>query len=175
VTPELTVERHGDLTGGESTATFSPDRTYRYALTRRWGQGPLTVFVMLNPSIADAFADDPTIRRCIGFARRFGSAGLLVVNAFGLRATNPDALKTHPDPVGLHNDAVITDALTTHTADRVIAAWGVHYRMAGRRDQLTALLAAVGHPLLCLGLTQGGHPRHPLYVAGTTPPIPLPA
>lgn len=83
--------------GEEATATFSPDRTYRYALTRRWRADlPVAAFLMLNPSTADAFVLDPTVRRCIGFARAWNTGGVLVLNLFGLRASNPSALYDHP-------------------------------------------------------------------------------
>jgi hypothetical protein len=174
MTGELLVDERENLLG-KSTATFSPDRVYRYTLTRRWADGPLTMFVMLNPSTADALVDDPTIRRCVGFARAWGSAGLLVVNAFALRATNPAALLDHPDPVGPDNDLLIGTALATHLIDRVVAAWGT-YRILPtpeRVTQLRALLQPVNLPLLCLGVTRQGHPRHPLYLPATTPLTPL--
>jgi hypothetical protein len=181
VTSRLLVDQHQDLLTQDlptqATATFSPDRVYRYALTRRWSPtGPLTVFVMLNPSTADAFTTDPTIRRCIGFARRWNTAGILVVNVFGLRATDPRALQNHPDPVGPDNDAVITAALTAEPGEHAVAvaAWGTHPAANPRIPQIRQLLAPHGLPLMCLGVTQAGHPRHPLYLPGATPLTPLP-
>ena len=82
-------------------------RVYRYLLTRRWGTVPAMVWIMLNPSTADAFAEDPTIRRCLIFAHREGCGGLTVVNLFALRSTDPKALTRHPDPVGPANDTFI--------------------------------------------------------------------
>lgn len=169
----LVVDWHEDLLG-KATATFSPNRAYRYALTRRWAAGPLTAFLMLNPSTADAFTNDATIRRCIGFARRWGSAGLLVVNVFALRATNPDVLLEHPDPVGPDNDRVIAAALPAAAATSVVAAWGTHRRLPARIPQIRALLDQLGLPLLCLGVTKAGYPRHPLYLPNTSPVIPYP-
>ena len=155
--------------GDEATATFSQCRTYRYALTRRWKpNAPMAVFVMLNPSTAGASAADPTIRRCLGFARRWGAGGLLVLNAFALRSTDPKELYGHPDPVGPDNDAVITDTLTAQPGGRVVVAWGAHGQLNGRADRVTELIRASGATPACLGTTRDGHPRHPLYVRGDT-------
>lgn len=81
-------------------AVLSPCGRYRYELTRRWAPGPLVGWVMLNPSRADAHTDDPTVRRCVGFAHRWGYGGLIIRNLYALRATDPAALADHLDPVG---------------------------------------------------------------------------
>lgn len=151
-----------------ATATLSPCRTYRYALTRRWNPAVEGVaFCMLNPSTADALADDPTIRRCVGFAKAWGYGALLVVNLFGLRATNPDELYTHPDPVGPDNNAVLTE-WAERIGGPIVAAWGVHGRHLDRGRQVTALLRQHGARVMCLGTTKDGHPRHPLYLRADT-------
>ena len=165
-TTGLLVDKQETLYGA-STATFSPDRLYRYALTRSWADGPYTMFIMLNPSTASAAADDPTIRRCIRFARDWGSAGLLVVNLFGLRATKPAELVGHPDPVGPDNDTVIADALNV-PVDHVVAAWGDHRRLPERLPRIRELLGPPGLRLMCLGTTKSGQPRHPLYIPAVT-------
>src|SRR3989449_11540410 len=103
-------------------ACFSRCGTYRYALWRRWAAGPQVLFVMLNPSTADAQRDDPTIRRCIGFARRWGCGGIEVVNLFALRATDPRRLRYTRDPVGPENVAHLARA--AGRASLVGAAWG---------------------------------------------------
>jgi hypothetical protein len=158
------------LFGTEATATFSPCRRYRYALTRTWADAPGAVFVTLNPSTADALADDPTIRRCIGFARAWGCGGLTVVNLFGLRATDPAQLTRVHDPVGPDNDVVIRDVVTRAAdfpAQRpVVAAWGAHPAAGKRAREVGGMLARQGVEVLCLGVTAAGHPRHPLYVRG---------
>jgi hypothetical protein len=95
-----------------SGATFDPTGAYRYALWRVWdGNRPPLVFVMLNPSIADAERDDPTIRRCLGFACAWGYGALTVVNLFALRATCPHTLRRAADPVGPDNDEHLRAAL----------------------------------------------------------------
>lgn len=151
-----------------SSAVISDDGVYRYSLTRRWGDGPSAVFIMLNPSTADATQDDPTIRRCIGFAKREGCASLTVVNLFAYRATDPRALLDAEDPQGPDNSRHITRALLN--ADLRIAAWGAFqwtHRERLRRPYVEDW--AGGKPLLCLGTTSAGAPRHPLYVKGDQP------
>ena len=117
---------------------------------------------MLNPSTADAERDDATIRRCIALSRGHGFDALVVVNLFALRATDPKRLRAAADPVGAQNDRVITRALARATT--VIAAWGTHGTLAARDAVVAARLHATGRDVRCLGRTQDGHPRHPLYV-----------
>lgn len=168
----LVVERDVDLSGTErGTAWFSPDRAYRYLLTRRWDVlKPPVAWIMLNPSTADAFQADPTITRCIGFAKAWGAGGIEILNLFALRATDPAALKGHPEPVGPDNDYMLAD-LTGQPAV-VVAAWGVHGSLGGRSDRVTRMFAARKTSLYCLGKTKAGAPRHPLYVRADTPLIP---
>lgn len=163
----LIVDRADTLLGG-ATATFSPCRTYRYTLTRVWDPSrSVVVFIMLNPSTANAFVEDPTIRRCLAFSRSWMAGGIVVHNLFGLRSTDPRKLYRHPDPVGPDNDAVIADTFTSGlTVARVIAAWGVHGTLNDRGEQVRALFANRGIRLTCFGTTKDGHPRHPLYVRG---------
>jgi hypothetical protein len=146
-----------DLTGG-SLAIFNADRTHRYLLVRRWGSGPLLTWIMLNPSTADAFTDDPTIRRCTGFARRDGYDGIQVLNLFALRATDPGGLRGHEDPVGLYNDRFLAE----YPRAAVVAAWGTHGRFNDRDLAVAERMAEAGIALLCLGVTREGHPKHPL-------------
>jgi hypothetical protein len=159
-------------------AKLSACGTYRYTLDRVWDSSlPVAVFVMLNPSTADASENDNTIRRCINFAKREGYGGITVVNLFAFRATKPAALAMHPDPVGPENDAWIAAVLAKHPTV-VIAAWGAYPMAAGRNAQtktsdraatLLALINAHGVPVKCFGTTQAGHPRHPLYLHADTP------
>ena len=162
------------MTGAEvwlrGTATLSADRAYRYLLTRRWGDGPAMTWIMLNPSTADASDDDPTIRRCIGFARREGCAAIQVVNLFALRAADPRELRASPDPVGPGNDGFL---LARPAAACIVAAWGASGNFLGRSRKVRVMLG--GTALLCLGLTSAGEPRHPLYSRSDTPLVPFPA
>lgn len=154
---------------GRATAVFSPDRSYRYLLTRTWDESsPVVNFVMLNPSTADAFALDPTNRRCVDFAQRWGCGALVTTNVFAWRSTDPTALRTVADPIGPANDAVLVE--TARRADLVIAAWGVHAAFDDRGMQVQRMLVDAGVELQALRLTKGGHPGHPLYVPAATVP-----
>lgn len=147
---------------------FSPCRTYRYALWREWigGQG-YAMFVGLNPSTADETTDDPTIRRCIAFAKAWGYAGLCMTNLFAFRATDPVDMKAAADPVGPENDKHLLDLAAG--AGVIVAAWGANGTHQGRAAEVRKLLPA----LHCLSLTKDGHPGHPLYLRKTLTPIPL--
>lgn len=150
------------MTGG---ATFSRDRRYRYRLWRRWDRSrPAVAFVMLNPSTADARRDDPTIRRCIGFARAWGFGGVDVVNLFAYRATDPRELLRVADPVGPRNSRHIQRAGLG--AALVVIAWGAH-PSAARSAPISLPRAR------CLGLTRTGQPRHPLYLGRDARPVPV--
>lgn len=155
-----------------SSATISPDGVYRYDLTRQWGDGPLVLWIMLNPSTADADIDDPTIRRCIGFSQRDGAGGLVVVNRFALRATDPAELRKHHEPVGPDNRITISRWILDPRVTRIVAAWGAH-RMASR-GTIPGAPNARPMPLWCLGFTRAGQPRHPLYVRADQPFVALP-
>jgi len=159
-----------------------PCRVYRYALARTWGVGPASneraaTFVMLNPSTADGRTDDPTIRRCVRFAQREGLGGIVVVNAYALRTTDPAGLVGHSDPVGPDNDQVIAAVLCERTPGPVIVAWGADKTMRGsaRPEQVIKLLRANGVEPQCLGTTIDGYPRHPLFLKHDTPLRPYPA
>lgn len=152
------------------SAYFSPCRTWRYSLTR--DVAPLTgegtvAFIGLNPSTADEVEDDPTIRRCIGFARAWGYAQLKMLNLFAFRSTDPAGLLDAEDPVGPENDCVIAKVIGG--SELVVCAWGA-FPADGR---VAAVLPLVGSAK-CFGLTKNGSPRHPLYVASATPLVPYP-
>lgn len=160
----LIVDRDVDLAGIErGTAWRSPDDRYRYLLTRRWDAllPPLPV-VMMNPSKAGAFAGDPTVARCVGFARRERFGGLEVGNMYGWRATDPDDLLTADDPVGPDNDRILADLAVR--SPLIVVAWGaLAARMPGdRAAEVARILTRNGAELRCLGVTSDGHPKHPL-------------
>lgn len=141
-------------------AAFDPTRRYRYLLRRTWGAGPRVAFVMLNPNVADATIDDPTIRRCVGFARRWGFRSVDVVNLFAYRARHPRELARAVDPVGPDNDRHLRRAIAR--ADLIVCAWGATRIAQPRAARLAELLA--GRAARCLGRTRSGAPRHPLYL-----------
>jgi hypothetical protein len=148
---------------------------YRYRLWRTLASGGRSgrlLFVMLNPSTADATINDPTLRRCISFASDWGFGSLEVCNLFAYRATDPEVLARLPDPIGPENDRHLLAAAAR--AETIIAAWGGRGDLKGRAAQVKALLVCC-RPLFCLGLTKGGAPRHPLYVRRGTAPIPFAA
>jgi hypothetical protein len=120
-------------------------------------------FLMLNPSTADADQDDPTIRRCKGFAKRDGFDGITVVNLFARRAAKPVRLKDPGDPVGPQNDPAILGAC--RAAEAVVAAWGAHPLARHRgREVVQAIKWGRHDDVWCLGTTKDGSPRHPLLV-----------
>lgn len=164
----------------DASAEISDCGRYRWWLRRSWqffrdGQGVpgngVCSFIMLNPSTADGRVDDPTIRRCIGFAKSWGYDTLSVRNLFPWRATDPaelGAIDSNIATGGSRGDAELLAALT---ADRVIVAWGAnvpHCRDANVLAMFRRAFPAV--PLYCLGLTAEGKPRHPLYVRAATQP-----
>lgn len=153
-----------------NTAWLSSDRVYRYALTRAWlGGSGYVAFVGLNPSTADESENDPTIRRCMRFAKDWGYAGLLMVNLFAYRATKPEDMMAATGPVGGRNDAWLT-AVDSASA-MVVAAWGAKGGFMGRDKQVRALIPN----MKCLRLTKDGHPGHPLYLPASCTPIEFPA
>lgn len=167
-TATIVTKTSPDLIGTRSAAGFSECGAYRYWLKRTWDDSlPVVVFLMLNPSTADHEKNDPTVARCCAFAAAWGAGGLVVLNLFALRSTDPRALYAHPDPVGPANDAVIWQA----TAGRqVVAAWGCH---GAYRDRDLAVMNQLAHrPVECLKLTKDGHPGHPLYLRADSVPMP---
>lgn len=164
VTGQLTLDVvGGGPAGPESWAVISDCGRYRYELGRRWGGSEhgvtLLDWVMLNPSTADADQDDPTIRRCMKFAKDWGFHGIRVTNLFGYRATNPDELAAADDPFGPDNGDYLSARYPL--SPMTVCAWGAH-----------KLVSSYGNPSLfkresafvCLGYNKDGSPKHPLYV-----------
>lgn len=146
-------------------AVFSDCRAYRYSLWREWDRDARQLVVVgLNPSTADETQDDPTIRRCIGFAKREGCGKLVMLNLFAFRATRPKDMLAALDPVGAHNDAMLRSYADDPRTAVVLAAWGNH----GSPERVAEVRALF--PLLyCLGRNASGSPKHPLYVRGDAP------
>lgn len=160
---------------GLASAEISPCGVYRYNLVRAWDDAaPRVCFVMLNPSTANARCEDPTLRRCRGFAQSWGFGSLELVNLFAYRSADPRSLVlaqklTVPvDPIGPQNDVYIDAAVAR--AARVIVAWGGWGSLCGRD---AAVLERIPEPH-CLGATRNGHPLHPLYVPKAVMPVPYP-
>ena len=157
----------------DSEVRFSPDpaATHRYYLRRTWDRTtPPVAFVMLNPSTADERENDPTITRAIGFARAMGAGGLVVLNLFALRSTDPLGLRAVADPVGPENDRVLSEE--TRGVAAVVFAWGTHGEYMNRARTVIDLLKDRNPQ--CLHLTKQGHPGHPLYLSANRVPLPFP-
>jgi len=154
------------------SARFSPCGAYRFTLNRAFAEGDgLVNFIMLNPSTADATANDPTVARCCRFATDWGYRRLVVTNLFALRATDPKELRFAADPVGTNNDQWIWTV--ANRADLVVAAWGVHGAFNDRGPDVAEDLIDHGIELCALGVTKDGHPRHPLYLPASAEPTPF--
>ena len=141
-------------------AQFSDCRKYRYVLWRIWDEHKdCVVFIGLNPSTANEIEDDPTIRRCIGYAKDWGFGGLYMLNLFAFRATNPKELKRASFPIGFTNNRnliIYSDLRLT------VACWGTQGTFMNRDKGVIELLGR--EKLSCLGITKEGHPKHPLYL-----------
>lgn len=142
------------------SATFSYCRKYRYSLWRQWNGLFLSgyaMFIGLNP-MADETTDDPTIRRCIRYAKKWGYGSLCMTNLFAFQATLPEDMKIAEDPVGPDNDKTLVQI--AEDAEIIIAAWGKHGSYLGRDKVVRALFPQ----LHFLKLTRDGFPGHPLYL-----------
>jgi hypothetical protein len=154
-----------------SEAIISADRKYRYKLVRSWASdsAPL-IWIMLNPSTADASRDDPTIRRCVSFAKGWGFGGVEIYNLFALRSNDPKRIELASDPIGPENDTWLKSAL--RTGGTVITAWGqcaTKLRCQRASEVATMISRKKRVRVVSLGFTKGGQPRHPLYVRGDAP------
>ena len=158
----MTTEPHYASKG----AIFSPDRKYRYQLWRVWDTTKKPIlFIMLNPSTADERVLDPTVRRCLGYAMRWGYGQMDICNLFALRSTNPMELYRSEDPVGVDNDEHILVA--AKSCDKIIAAWGNHGGYNDRSvDVLNLLTDPIDYPVYALAITKDNQPVHPLYQKG---------
>lgn len=158
-----------------SSAVISDCEKYRYSLTRVWDDNkPRVLFIMLNPSTADAEKDDPTIRRCIGFAKDWGYGGIYVVNLFSRRATNPKDLLNAPFVVGVENEKWFRRM--SALAHLVVCAWGnsaIVDKLQKRLDSCWKPLSWIdkSKPLHYLELSNDGTPKHPLYLPKTLKPV----
>lgn len=163
----------------ESGAWVTADGMHRLVLWRAWSSAPRALFAMLNPSSADALADDPTIRRCIGFAKGWGCGGINVVNLYSLIETDPKQLWETEARLRLASADDMQPAASTHAevyaraAERslgpLVLAWGgIPAAAKDRVDELSGALASCDRAAFCLGSTRHGHPRHPLFLPAVT-------
>lgn len=154
----------------QRTADFSECRLYRYALRIVWNPAlPVAAFIGLNPSTADEWQDDPTVRRCRNFADSWNCGGLLMLNIFAFRATDPDDMMKVEEPVGPRNSpAYLIEQLESCSGPH-IAAWGKHGKHLGRGQDIKRNVPRLD----CLALNKDGSPKHPLYIAGDQKPLPF--
>lgn len=194
----------------EAGATISACGTYRYRLWREWrgcaspdkwtwledddgsiardgsgseiGGPQSVVFIMLNPSTADGDKDDPTIRRCVSFAKAWGYDRMEVVNLFAFRATNPEqllALDHGDEPWGADNHRQIDrllDGDVCSDVGMIVCAWGCHGGHLGQDEIVMGWIQEhwriADIPVMALRLTKDGQPCHPLYLPGDLVPFP---
>ncbi len=156
-------------TDSKSGAVISKCGVYRYALWRNWDANlPKVLFICLNPSTADASRDDPTLRRCMDFAKRWGYGGTRTVNLFAYRATNPTELLSVKNPIGPRNDFWIRKLASD--AGICIAAWGNDGALLQRASEVKDMLPQ----LHCLKMNKSGEPAHPLYLRANLTPLKMP-
>lgn len=152
----------------KNDAEFSECRKYRYALWRTWDDAkPYAMFIGLNPSTADEVNDDPTITRCINYAKEWGYGGLCMTNLFAYRATEPNEMMLVAEPIGLENDDWLKKL--AKDAGVIVAAWGNNGAYLGRSSEILAVLPN----LKCLKKNQTGEPAHPLYQSKSAELIPM--
>lgn len=151
----------------KNTAKLSPCRQYRFALWRTWDESlPRVMFIGLNPSTADENTDDPTLVRCMNFAKAWGYGGVCTANLFAYRATEPADMKKAADPVGTRNDYWLRKL--ARDSALVVAAWGNDGAFLERSTQVRAMLPG----LHCLKVNGSGEPAHPLYQRADAIPVP---
>ena len=141
---------------------------YRYSLSRVWNDSkPIILFIGLNPSTADDREDDPTLKKCINYAKSWGFGSLIMANLFAYRATLPSDLKLAKDPIGIENDGTLKKLI--ESVETVIVAWGNDGSFMDRDKEVLKL---VENPM-CLNINKSGKPSHPLYQKNNINPKPL--
>lgn len=152
----------------EKKAIISKDKIYRYKLSRTWDSTkPTILFIGLNPSIADENVDDPTITRCINFAKDWGYGTLLIANLFAFRSTYPKDIYLIDDPIGKDNDHYLLECVTQ--SDLIVACWGNNGTYMNREKVITELVPN----LYCLQKNKNGTPHHPLRPPRNIHPLPF--
>lgn len=173
----MTLALVPDPDGIERAARISPCGTFRWWLRRRWEpERGLLGFVMLNPSTADASVDDPTIRRCMGYACREGYGGIFVANVYPFRATDPDELRAAREAgrdLGLPAAEQIDALRRTAVLPQVVCGWGAAKWAREDARRVVEYLRYYGASLYTLKLNADGSPQHPLYLRKDAPLTPL--
>jgi len=150
----------------KTDAILSEDRKYRYLLSRIWDESKSTVMIIgLNPSTADETENDPTIERCISFAKSWGYGGVYMLNLFGFRATQSKDMFNAEEPIGIDNDEYIKKY--SKICDKVVCAWGNDGNYKNRSQEILAIIKNSYY----LKLNKTGEPAHPLYLKADLVPI----
>lgn len=155
------------------TAIYSDCEKYRYVLTRRFDQDNSKVcnFIMLNPSTATAWKNDPTVARCCKYAQRWGYGALIVTNIFAYRATDPKEMKSQDSPFG--DDNAYWLRMAAEMSELRVCAWGTNGAFRHQDKAIIWLMKQEpSQELHCLEVTKHGYPKHPLYCRGDLKPIP---
>jgi len=150
----------------KADAKLSNCRKYRFALWRLWDESkPFVMIIGLNPSTADETADDPTLTRCINFAKSWGYGGVCMTNLFAYRATDPNKMKEQKNPIGIENDVWLTKL--AKEAGIVVAAWGNDGAYLNRSSVVKDMLPNLHY----LKINKSGEPAHPLYLKANLKPV----
>lgn len=151
---------------GISSAIFSEDRQYRYALWRVWNREKTAlIFIGLNPSTGDEIHDDPTICKLGWLAKDLGYGGIYIGNLFALRSSSPAALllgsklRVAKQSIGVENDKYLREL--KRVAGIIVVGWG---NLAQYSNRYKAVLDLLGKPVYCFAVTKAGQPSHPLYL-----------
>ncbi len=168
------------LDGTKNFAVYSKCEKYRYFLARYWDMTkPVLVMIMLNPSTATERQNDPTVQRCETRARNNDYGGLVILNIFAFRATDPNDMRAAGDPVGPYNDGFIKQYLDLAAAHdpgkyQIICGWGTHGTFQARETHIWQLFKEYNTKPMAFRWTKAGHPQHPLYLSYNEKPKPRP-
>ncbi len=150
----------------KSDAIFSEDNIHRYALIHEWElDRPSLMIISLNPSAEDGELNNPTIRRCIGFAKRWGFGRLFITNLFSFKTSSPKDLFNSENPIGNKNDYWLKKL--SKKVDKVVLAYGNHGKFKNRHEEILKII----HDPYCIKKSKTGMPMHPLYLKYTEEPI----
>jgi len=144
-----------------SGAVFDQHRAYRFLLWRFWNDSPRVLFIGLNPSTANEISSDPTIRRCIGFAEKWGYGGMYFCNLYSFVSTDPKALSVVE---ALHGANIPAIQMAQKLAVLTIVAWGDGVELVKNGQRVASHVKEIVADPMCFGLTQKGNPKHPLYL-----------
>lgn len=160
---KIYIEKNFDIVKKErGYAVFSFDKKYRYILGRKWSNKGKCLFILLNPSTADAFKLDPTITRAYNLSKKLGLGELIILNIFAIRGSNPEIIKKVSDPIGPLNNYYIKKYVKK--SDLIILGWGNHGKINNRSKEIIDIIKKVKKEIYVLDINKNGEPKHPLYI-----------